>query len=46
MQDKGNQNRARKQLIMSKFIIVDWEDRTSDYYKEDDVVVNEGGDVN
>lgn len=23
---------------MSKFIIVDWEDETSDYYKEDDVV--------
>lgn len=36
MQDKGDQNRARKQLIMQKFILVDWEDRTSDYSKEDD----------
>lgn len=43
--DKGNQNRAQKQLIMSKFIIVDWEDGTSEYYKEDDVVVKEGNAV-
>lgn len=43
--DKGNQNRAQKQLIMSKFIIVDWGDGTSDYSKEDDVVVKEGNVV-
>lgn len=42
MQNKGNQNRAPTQLIMSKFKIADWEDGTSDYYKEDDVVVTEG----
>lgn len=30
---------------MSKFIIVDWEDGTSEYYKEDDVVVKEGNAV-
>lgn len=41
MQNKGNQNRAPTQLIMSKFKIADWEDGTSDYYKEDDVVVTE-----
>lgn len=40
MEDKGNQNRAPNQLIMSKFIIVDWEDGTSD-----DVVVKEGNAV-
>lgn len=30
---------------MSKFIIVDWEDGTSEYYKEDEVVVKDGNTV-